>query len=433
MSTLCAFIPELLFPDQQKLCILTFATFGNSNSVFVERRMAEAVLFNIADRILGKLGNLALRESGHLPKLKVLRLEVITAIEYVEDSSAESSSSFSLRGNSLKGGTECKDFFPCLEELVCFDLRNLKGWRRKDPAVTDDNRGKTVAASPQMPIQQKESMPSFPCLSKLKIGICTNLTDIPFHPFLEELELKNVPAKLLQQSAMAAAGANSGYPLYLSKLKVMHIDVIIDLVSFPEKGLHHLTSLQHLSIENCPHLVCLTEESMKSLTSLRFLDIRCCEMLKSLFKGFKHLTALEELEIKECRELDLSKDVEENVMELQGLESLRTLKISNMLKLTSLPDGLQHVTTLKYLHISNCLNLKTLPEWIDNLTSLQRFEILDCPQLASFPKTLCSLEALEYLEISSCSNLFDTGQIKTSKNWSMIAHIPEIFIDGEKM
>ncbi|KAL4279055.1 hypothetical protein GQ457_03G010780 [Hibiscus cannabinus] len=370
---------------------------------------------------------------SHLPKLKVLRLEVITAIEYIEDSSAESSSSFSLRGNSLKGGTECKDFFPCLEELVCFDLRNLKGWRRKDPAVTDDNRGKTVAASPQMPIQQKESMPSFPCLSKLKIGICTNLTDIPFHPFLEELELKNVPAKLLQQSAMAAAGANSGYPLYLSKLKVMHIDGIIDLVSFPEKGLHHLTSLQHLSIENCPHLVCLTEESMKSLTSLRFLDIRCCEMLKSLFKGFKHLTALEELEIKECRELDLSKDVEENVMELQGLESLRTLKISNMLKLTSLPDGLQHVTTLKCLHISNCSNLKTLPEWIDNLTSLQRFEILDCPQLASFPQTLCSLEALEYLEISSCSNLFDTGQIKTSKNWSMIAHIPEIFIDGEKM
>ncbi|KAK8655701.1 hypothetical protein V6N13_108272 [Hibiscus sabdariffa] len=370
---------------------------------------------------------------SHLPKLKALRLDVITAIEYIEDSSAESSSSFSFRGNSLKGGTECKGFFPCLEELVLFDLRNLKGWRRKDPAVTDDNRGKAVAASPQMPIQQKESMPSFPCLSKLKIGICTNLTDIPFHPFLEELELKNVPAKLLQQSAMAAAGANSGYPLYLSKLKVMHIDGIIDLVSFPDKGLHHLTSLQHLSIENCSHLVCLTEESMKSLTSLRFLDIRCCEMLKSLFKGFKHLTALEELEIKECRELDLSKDVEENVMELQGLESLRTLKISNMLKLTSLPDGLQHVTTLKYLHISNCSNLKTLPEWIDNLTSLQRFEILDCPQLASFPQTLCSLEALEYLEVSSCSNLFDTGQIKTSKNWSVIAHIPEIFIDGEKM
>ncbi|GMJ13364.1 hypothetical protein like AT3G14470 [Hibiscus trionum] len=364
---------------------------------------------------------------SHLPKLKVLRLEVITAIEYIEDSSAESSSSLSFRGNPLKGGAECKDFFPCLEELVCFDLRNLKGWRREDPAA--------VAASQQRPLQQNESMPSysFPCLSKLKIGICTNLTHIPMHPFLEELELKNVPAKLLQQSAMVAAGANSGYPLYLSKLKVMHIDGIIDLVSFPEKRLHHLTSLQHLSIENCPHLVCLTEESMESLISLRFFDIRCCEMLKSLFKGFKHLTALEELEIKECRELDLSKDVEENVVELQGLKSLRTLKISDMQQLTSLPDGLQHVTTLKYLQISSCSNLKTLPEWIVNLTSLQRFEILDCPQLASFPQTLCSLEALEYLEISSCSKLFDTGQIKTSKNWTMIAHIPEIFIDGEKM
>ncbi|KAE8716658.1 hypothetical protein F3Y22_tig00110114pilonHSYRG00562 [Hibiscus syriacus] len=371
---------------------------------------------------------------SHLPKLKVLRLEVITAVGYIEDSSAESSSS-SFGGNSLKGGTEeGKDFFPCLEELVLFDLRNLKGWRREDPAVMDDNHGKTAAAaSRQRPLQQKEPMPSFPCLSKLKIGICTNLTHMPLHPFLEELELKNVPAKLLQQSAMAAAGGNSGYLFYLSKLKAMHIDGIINLVSFPEKGLHHLTSLQHLSIQNCPHLACLTQESMESLKSLRFFDIRCCEMLKSLFKEFKHLTALEELEIKECRELDLSKDVEENAVELQGLESLRTLKIGDMPKLTSLPADLQHVTTLTYLQISNCSNLKELPEWIDNLTSLQRFEILDCPQLASFPETFGSLEALEYLEISSCSKLFDTGQIKTSKNWTMIAHIPEIFIEGKKM
>ncbi|MBA0556394.1 hypothetical protein Golob_026499 [Gossypium lobatum] len=365
---------------------------------------------------------------SQLPKLKVLRLEVITAVEYIEDSSAESSSSLSFKGNPMNRGREGKEFFPCLEELVFFDLRNLKGWWREAPPVTNDNHG--AAASPQRPLQKKESMPSFPCLSKLKIGICTNLTHMPLHPFLEELELKNTPARLLQQSAMVAAGANLVYPLYLSKLKVMHIDGIIDLVSFPEKGIHHLTSLQHLSIENCPDLVCLTEEGLKSLTSLRFFNIRCCEMLKSLFKGFKHLTALEELEIKECRELDLSKDLEENVMELQ---CLRTLRIGDMPKLSSLPDGLQHVTTLKDLQISSCSNLKTLPEWIGNLTSLQRFEVLDCPQLASFPQTLYSLIALEYLEITSCSKLFDTGQIKKCKNWSMIAHIPEIFIDGEKM
>ncbi|KAK5839163.1 putative disease resistance protein RGA3 [Gossypium arboreum] len=364
---------------------------------------------------------------SRLPKLKVLRLEVITAVEYIEDSSAESSS-FSFKGNPMNRGREGKEFFPCLEELVFFDLRNLKGWWGEAPPVTNYNHG--AAASPQRPLQKKESMPSFPRLSKLKIGICTNLTHMPLHPFLEELELKNTPARLLQLSAMVAAGANLVYPLYLSKLKVMHIDGIIELVSFPEKGLHHLTSLQHLSIENCPDLVCLTEEGLKSLTSLRFFNIQCCEMLKSLFKGFKHLTALEELEIKECRELDLSKDLEENAMELQ---CLRTLRIGDMPKLSSLPDGLQHVTTLKDLQISSCSNLKTLPEWIGNLTSLQRFEVLDCPQLASFPQTLYSLKALEYLEISSCSKLFDTGQIKKCKNWSMIAHIPEIFIDGEKM
>ncbi|XVE91891.1 hypothetical protein REPUB_Repub01dG0050500 [Reevesia pubescens] len=379
---------------------------------------------------------------SHLPKLKVLRLEVITAVEYIEDSNAESSSSVSSGDNLLKGGTEGNEFFPCLKELVLFDLRNLKGWWREDPAVADDNRVK-AAASPQRPLQQKKSMPSFPCLSKLNIGICTNLTNMPLHPLLEELELKNVSAKLLQQTAMIAAGieeipvaaaaANFLYPLYLSKLKVMHIDGIIDLVSFPEKGLHHLRSLQHLSIESCPELVCIPEEGLKSLTSLRFFYIRGCNMLKSLFNGFRHLKALEELEIKECRELDLSKEVEENVMELQCLKSLRTLKVGDMPKLSSLPDGLQHVTTLKYLQISRCSNLKTLPEWVHNLNLLQRFEIFDCPQLASFPPALCSLKALQYLEISSCPQLSDTCQNKTSKNWSIIAHIPEIFFDGNKM
>ncbi|XWS22906.1 hypothetical protein CRYUN_Cryun29cG0076000 [Craigia yunnanensis] len=286
-------------------------------------------------------------------------------------------------------------------------------------------------------------MPSFPCLSKLTIGICNNLTYMPLHPLLEELELKNVSAKLLQQSAMiaaateeipiAAAAANFSYPLCLSKLKVMHIDGITDLVSFLEQGLHHLTSLQHLSIESCPELACLPEEGLKSLTSLRFFYIRGCDKLKSLLKGFRHLTALEDLEIKECRELDLPKDVEENVMELQCLKSLRTLKIGDMPKLSSMPDGLQHVTTLKYLQISSCYNFKTLPEWICNLTLLQRLEISDCPLLASFPQALSSLKALQYLEISSCSLLSDTRQNKTSENWSMIAHIPEIYIDGEKI
>ncbi|KAK5774789.1 hypothetical protein PVK06_042645 [Gossypium arboreum] len=166
----------------------------------------------------------------------------------------------------MNRGREVKEFFPCLEELVFFHLQNLKGWWEEAPLVTNDNHRATVSS--QRPLQKKESICLFPCLSKLKIGICTNLTHMPLHPFMEELELKNMPARLLQQSAMVAAGANLVYPLYLSKLKVMHIDGIIDLVSFPEKGLHQLTSLQHLSIENCPDLVCLTEEGLKSLTSL---------------------------------------------------------------------------------------------------------------------------------------------------------------------
>ncbi|KAJ0086048.1 hypothetical protein Patl1_07623 [Pistacia atlantica] len=212
-------------------------------------------------------------------------------------------------------------------------------------------------------------------------------------------------------------------PLFsqLSKLKVLKL----------EEGLQSLTFLEYLSVSNCPKLLCLPGEALRRLTSLRFLSISGCAKLMSLSKGLKHLAALEELEIKECRELDLSNG-DEDGMQLQGLKCLCTLKIGDMPKLVSLPDGLQQATSLKNLWIRSCPGLKSLPDWIGNLTLLRRLEISDCLGLTSLPQSMCYLKALQSLEISKCPLSFAANQKGTSANWPQLAHIPDIQIDTEK-
>ncbi|KAE8705430.1 hypothetical protein F3Y22_tig00110429pilonHSYRG01214 [Hibiscus syriacus] len=250
---------------------------------------------------------------SHLPKLKVLRLEVINAIEYVEDSSVKSSSSLSFKGNSLKEGTKCKDFFTCLEEL---DLH------QPDAYAIASFSGRTGA---------KECA----CQAFTMFG---------------------------NGSSRSEFGAS--------------------FISFHAEGYAHRWYRRFGFISR--------EGVLLSLVSSAFIHTKLSS--SSMPNQGKH----GEFNISLCQELDLATDVENNIMELQGLLRLCMLKIGDMSKLNSLSGGLQHVTTLTYLHISNCSNLKALPEWIDKLTSLQRFEILDCPQLASFPQALCSLEALKY-------------------------------------
>lgn len=57
----------------------------------------------------------------------------------------------------------------------------------------------------QQPLQQQILLPSFPCLEKLTIGHCPKLTTMPLHPFLKELEFRDVRARLVEQSIMVVA------------------------------------------------------------------------------------------------------------------------------------------------------------------------------------------------------------------------------------
>lgn len=87
--------------------------------------------------------------------------------------------------------------------------------------------------------QQHQSLPSFPCLSFLKIESCSQLVSMPLFPFLEEeLYLLGGSLKPLQQTmAMAPLPPSSSTSTFspLPKLKCMNLYCIKDQVSLADE------------------------------------------------------------------------------------------------------------------------------------------------------------------------------------------------------
>ncbi|CBI15510.3 unnamed protein product, partial [Vitis vinifera] len=179
-----------------------------------------------------------------------------------------------------------------------------------------------------------------------------------------------------------------------------------------EKGLRSLNSLQHLQIVDCLNLEFLSK-GMESLIQLRILVISDCPSLVSLSHNIKFLTALEVLVIDNCQKLESMDGEAEGQEDIQSFGSLQILFFGDLPQLEALPRWLLHgptSNTLHQLHISNCPSLRALPEsGLQKLVYLQKLEIEDCPELIGRCKT------------------------ETGEDWQKIAHIPKIYLDGEKI
>nr|XP_024926164.1 putative disease resistance protein RGA3 isoform X2 [Ziziphus jujuba var. spinosa] len=344
----------------------------------------------------------------HLPflnqfrHLKVLELKYLPALEYISNN-----------GDSMNffGSQE----LPSLKELTLKYLPSLKGWWRHVSS------GDVTQTSPPS-MTENHSLPSFPCLSTLRIEHCPNLISMPLYPYLEErLVLNNTSWKPMDQtmknlgrpripetSAENASSSSStaiistfptSFSSPLSMLRILHISHIDDLQSLPD--------------------------FLKGLTSLRDLRIESCRILKHLFPGIQHLTSLENLKIVKCEELDMSSNAD-GMEYWRCLRSLRSLRFDELPNLVSLPDGLQHVTSLQELQIQRCDNLSVIPEWISKLKSLKKLEIWVCSNLKSLPEGLGSLTTLQTLEIWYCPVLLEKCQKETGEDWPKIAHIPHL-------
>ncbi|KAK9289786.1 hypothetical protein L1049_007945 [Liquidambar formosana] len=305
----------------------------------------------------------------------------------------------------------------------------------------------------------------FSCLRVLDLGH-SDFEELP--SFVDKLKhlrylrlsnnrhLKTLPnsiCKLLNLQSLVLNGCErlQDLPRHVEKLiSLRYLNLTSQLVCLPEKGLHGLTSLRFLWLNQCNGLTSLSE-GIQHLTSLRRLIIQDCPSLTSLPSGMKHLIALESLQILRCQELNLLEGED-----LEGLRSLQSLSITGLPKLVALPRGLQQsAATLQYLTIVNCSSLTTLteslqnltsllklqiwecpnisslPEGLQNLTSLQELYILECPNLLSLPEGMQRLTALRLLYIRGCPNLSRRYNKVTGEDWSKISHIPQIYFAAE--
>ena len=206
--------------------------------------------------------------------------------------------------------------------------------------------------------------------------------------------------------------------------------------AWPRKGngLACLISLRWLLIAECNHVEFMFE-GLQNLTALRSLEIRRCPSLVSLPPSVKHLPALETLMIFNCEMFNFMDEDGDEENDIQGISCrLRSLMVVDLPKLEALPGWLIQglaASTLHYLLIRRCHKFKALPESLENLTSLQELRIDDCPQLSTLSGGMHRLTTLKVLSIRDCPELSKRCKPEIGEDWHKIAHVPEIYIDGE--
>ncbi|XP_061373845.1 putative disease resistance protein RGA3 [Gastrolobium bilobum] len=190
---------------------------------------------------------------------------------------------------------------------------------------------------------------------------------------------------------------------------------------FPNKDIEKLTSLEVLSLAFCDNLESLFEGMQ--LPNLKWLTIKTCRSLKSL--ALCATPNLENLYIMKCDKLELSKDLDNQILELR----LKLLYLSNLPQLVTWPQWLQRsAATLHSLKIDNCDNLKELPQQLSASTCLKILSIGNCPKLQSLSNDMHHFPNLEYLVIEKCPELYRRYQHEVGPDWPKISHIKRVYI-----
>ncbi|KAF8043981.1 hypothetical protein BT93_A2074 [Corymbia citriodora subsp. variegata] len=235
----------------------------------------------------------------------------------------------------------------------------------------------------------------------------------------------------LQSLGLAGCEELEELPADIKKMiSLRFLDVTTKQQKFPESGIGCLTSLRCLFIGDCKNLEALFND-MQSLKSLRKLFIGGCPKLASLPQGIKNLKALENLWICNCENLKLPEGKSD---EPDPMLRLRSVMFVGLPKLDSFPRWLEgSARTLQKIDVAHCPNLTILPEWLRNCSSLRKLKIEDCPRLSSLPDGICHIATLRELWIDDCRELTSKIAARSGEDWSKIARILEIYIDGRKM
>ena len=297
-----------------------------------------------------------------------------------------------------------------------------------------------------------ESLHTCVSLRKLIVEGCLHLSSLP--SLIRHLEIIDCGIEEL------SSGLQS--PQYLEIRSCSNLKSIpqsphtcVSLEKFVIQDCRHLSSLlrvpsliQHLEIIGCG--IDELPIGLQFCTSLQFLKIKDCPNLKSIPDLEKVFHSLINLKISNCPDLSLKLLREGRlktlviggfIEELDAFPilrypsiryshaSLKKLRLHGSRTLNSLPDEIRHFTALEELRIQKFNGMEALPDWFSYLSSLQKLSLRCCKKLMSLP--IPHLTNLKHLHIDYCPNLEERYAEESGVEWSEIAHVPNIRIDGE--
>ncbi|XVF18420.1 hypothetical protein REPUB_Repub11eG0019900 [Reevesia pubescens] len=349
------------------------------------------------------------------------------------------------------------NFPPALKKLMIWQCVNLQ------QCLLDEEENMCITNTSLLEHLDIRVCPSLICLSLptnrlqlLRVRNCSKLASLSSSCMLpiglKELHIWKCPQ--LEFIAEAIQGN--------ACLESISIRSCENVKSLP-RGLDKLNHLQKIAIQNCGNLVSLAEIGLLYPTSsnLTSLQIWNCEKLEALPNCMHNLTSLQRLGLGGCsveisfpeeglptnlKELSISSSPKfwRSLLLQWGLHRLTSLKNVSIdgegcSDVVTFPQeeeeelGMMLPPSLTFILIKNFDNLKCLSsKGFQNLTSLQHLSLKNCPKLTSLPEK-DMLFSLLRLEIWDCPLLKEGCKRDKGRDWSKIAHIPRVEIDGQSI
>ncbi|XVF22903.1 hypothetical protein REPUB_Repub12eG0210800 [Reevesia pubescens] len=272
--------------------------------------------------------------------------------------------------------------FPSLETLRFKDMLEWTCW--SSPSQANEDSGE-----------------AFPCLRKLMIENCPNLSGkLPGCRLLSLVKLVINHCPKLEGSAMSFPS------LYELNMEDCNEEL--------RRSILGLTSLTTLTAKSMPEPQCLQNGVVQFPGALRVLLISDCNGLTSLWaKGaiLLNIASLERLKIKGCSQFVSLAGNEQGLS--RNPEDFGLLNSYNLWKLSW---GMHGLTSIVDLQIESCPNLVFFPE-TDFPPMLKHLKLKDCRALKSLPSGMMMLNCpLEELEIEDCPafGCFPSGRLPTT-------------------
>uniref|UniRef100_A0A7N2MTX8 Rx N-terminal domain-containing protein n=1 Tax=Quercus lobata TaxID=97700 RepID=A0A7N2MTX8_QUELO len=403
---------------------------------------------------------------GHLPCLRVL--EILGMLKVRSIGSEFYSYSDGSYTNTI--------LFPALRILKLVGMHGLEEWKdaKKLTSAGEVLLVHTCVSLKKLVVEDCPKLRSLPCvpsvirhLEIIGCGIDELPSGLQFCASLQYLEIRScLNLKSIPESLHTCVSLQKFVVRYCHQLRylpgvpsvIQHLEIIGCGIDELPNGLQFCTSLQFLTIEDCPNLKSIPE-SLHTCVCLQKFVVLCCLNLRylpgvpsvirhlgiigcgidELSSGLQFCTSLQFLKIGDCLNL---KSIPESLHTCVSLQKFVVFCCPNLRYLPGvpsviqhleiigcgideLPSGLQSCTCLQFLKIGDCSNLKSIPESLHTCISLQKFIVFCCPNLRylpgvpsviqhleiigcgidELPSGLQSCTSLQFLKIGDCSNL----------------------------